>query len=112
MKRKLDNGMGTRLREIREELHLSREVLAEQMQISPRYLAELETGAKSMSAMTIYKACKSLSISADYLMFGKAEKSDTSAIVEMLSKLDEEYVGLAEELLKTFILAVGRSKTL
>jgi len=56
MKKKLDNGMGTRLREIREELHLSREVLAEQMQLSSRYLAEIETGAKSMSAMTIYQA--------------------------------------------------------
>lgn len=112
MKRKLDNGMGQRLRRVREELKLSREVLAEQMQISPRYLAELETGAKSMSAMTIYDACERLSISADYLMFGKTEKADAGVITEMLSNLDEEYVGLAEELLKTFILAVGRSKTL
>lgn len=111
MKRKLDKETGLRLRKAREELKLSREVLAEQIQISPRYLAELETGAKSMSAVTIYDACEKLSISADYLMFGKTEKADISIIIEMLSNLDNEYVDLAEELLKTFILAIGRSKS-
>ncbi|MEI6101825.1 MAG: helix-turn-helix transcriptional regulator [Eubacteriales bacterium] len=110
MRRRLDNGMGGRLRKIREDLGLSREELAEQIQISPRYLAEIENGAKSMSAMTIYKACENLSISADYLLMGRTETADASSITAMLSKLDEKYVGLAEDMLKAFILAIGRSK--
>jgi len=110
MRRRLDNGIGERLRKIRENLGLSREALAEKIQISPRYVAEIENGAKSMSAMTIYRTCESLSISADYLLMGRSEVTDVSTVAAMLSNLDEKYVKLAEEMLRTFIIAVGRSK--
>ena len=112
MRRRLDNGIGGRLRKIRENLGLSREALAEKIQFSPRYVAEIENGAKSMSAMTmtIYRTCESLSISADYLLMGRTEVTDASTISSMLSNLDDKYVKMAEEILKTFIMAVGRSK--
>ncbi len=110
MKQKLSNGMGMRLRKSREAIGLSREAFAEQIEISPTYLAEVELGKKSLSTVAVCKACEKLSLSADYLLLGRTEKSDCSAIMEMLSNLDQQYVDLAEDLLRTFLLAVGRSR--
>ena len=111
MKQKLNNGMGARLRKAREDIGLSREAFAEQIDISPTYLAEVEAGKKSLSTVAVCKACEKASISADYLLLGKEQKADCSAIIEMLSNLDQKYVGLAEDMLKSFVLAVGRSKS-
>lgn len=110
MKQSYNNGMGWRLRLAREELGLSREKFAEQLQISSGYLAEVENGKKSMSSLTLSRACTALSLSADYLMFGREEKSDTSVIVDMLSNLDQEYVQLAEDMLRSFVFAVGKAR--
>lgn len=110
MKQKLSNGMGMRLRKAREGLGLSREAFAEQIDISPTYLAEVEADKKSLSTVAVCKACEKASISADYLLLGKEQKADCSVIIEMLSNLDQKYVSFAEDMLKSFVLAVGRSK--
>ena len=110
MKRKVDQSVNYRLREIREELHLSREAMAEQIDISTHFLAEIETGRKGLSAQTIQRACQRLSISADYLLLGKREKEGESIIEEMLSNLEAPYREMAKEILKNFILAVSLAK--
>jgi len=110
MKQKLSNGMGARLRKAREAAGLSREAFAEQIDITPTYLAEVEAGKKSLSTLAVCRACEKAALSADYLLLGREQKADCSAVVEMLSNLDEKYVCLAEDMLKSFVLAVGRSK--
>ena len=110
MKQKLSNGMGLRLRKVREEMGLSREAFAEQIEVSPTYLAEVEAGKKSLSTVAVCRACERAAISADYLLLGREKDGDCSVIIEMLSNLDKEYITFAEDILKTFILAVGRAK--
>lgn len=62
--------IGKRLRRHRENMNLTREEFAEKANISPQFLAEIENGKKGMSVDTLYKICKNLSISADYILFG------------------------------------------
>lgn len=103
-------GMGIRVRKTREELGFTREKLAEQVDISTGYLAEIELESKNMSSYTLSKMCTALSTSSDYLLFGRSERANPDLILEMLSNLDDEYVDYARDLLKTYILAVGKAK--
>lgn len=111
MKRSVQSGAGLRLKQIRQELHLTQEQLAEILDLSPRYLAQIEAGTRNMSTATLYTICEKLPVSADYLFLGRksAENSD-NIVIEMLKNLDEAYLPYAEEILKNFILAINKSK--
>ncbi len=108
MKKDLDTQIGARIREKREILKLSREKLAEVIDISPQFLAEIELGRRGMSSLTLYKICNTLSVSADYIVLGRKESNDLTKANELLSNLDPKYLPYAEDLLKTLILAVNK----
>ncbi len=61
---------GKRIRSIREYQRLSREKLAEMANISTQFLADIETGKKGMSVVTLHKICTALHTSADSIVFG------------------------------------------
>jgi transcriptional regulator with XRE-family HTH domain len=106
----LNKQIGQRIREKREYIGLSREKFSEMIGISPQFLAEIEGGKKGMSSSTLYKMCVGLSASADYIVLGKERPNDVSNIVELLSNLDVEYLSDAEDIMKSFIIAINRSK--
>lgn len=56
--------VGKRLRRIRSQTKLTREQFAEQVGISPQFLAEIENGKKGMSAETLFKICTRFDLSA------------------------------------------------
>lgn len=107
MKAQLYSEMGQRIRKQREFLGYSREKFAEEIDISPQFLAEIESGKKGVSSVTLYKICKGLSSSADYILMGKELQGDSSQIVELLSNLSDKQLALAEDILKSFIKAVS-----
>lgn len=108
MKKDLDIQIGHRVRIKREEQKLSREKLAECIEVSPQFLAQIELGRRGMSSATLYKVCNALSTPADYILLGREENNDLSAFYKMLLNLDPKYLPYAEDLLKTFILAINK----
>ena len=93
--------VGTRLRRARTQLELTREQFAEQVGISPQFLAEIENGKKGMSADTLYKICTRFDLSSDYLLLGKTTPTQLSdPIQKTLSSFPEPYLALTEELIK------------
>lgn len=108
MKKMLDIQIGQRVRTKREQKKMSREKLAECIDVSPQFLAQIELGRRGMSSATLFKICNALSSSADYILLGKDRENDLSSFYEMLSNLDPKYLAYAEDLLKTFILAVNK----
>jgi len=48
-----------------------------------------------------------MGVSADYVLMGKSSISDVSMISRTLSTLDEKYIPLAEDMLKTFFKTVS-----
>lgn len=108
MKKILDIQIGQRVRTKREQKKMSREKLAECIDVSPQFLAQIELGRRGMSSATLFKICNALSSSADYILLGKDRENDLSSFYEMLSNLDPKYLVYAEDLLKTFILAVNK----
>lgn len=100
--------IGHRVRERREFLKLTREELAEKAEISFQFLAEIETGKKSMTTNTLAKLAPALGVSADYLLFGADERPGPTKLETMLASLTERDRRFAEELLNTFISAVSK----
>lgn len=93
--------VGKRLRRIRSQMELTREQFAEQVEISPQFLAEIENGKKGMSADTLFKICNRFDLSADYILLGKASSAQLSDPVQnALRNFSEPYVELTEEIIR------------
>ena len=92
---------GKRIRQVRQHLGYSREQFAEQVKISPQFLAEIENGKKSFSAETLYKICKSCSISSDYILFGENRFGSDNLITKLFNKVPDYKRSDFEEMMKT-----------
>ena len=83
-----DIHIGTRIRELREIQNYTREAFAEKIEISSKFLYEIETGKKGFSADTLCRISQALSVSCDYIMFGKESGSRGSeklvCVLEMI----------------------------
>ncbi len=82
--------MGRRVRLRRELLDLSRDQLAEKIDVSGQFIADIEYGHKGMSIQTLYKLSQAMNISADYFLAGKIYGED-----------DEEAMRFREEIRST-----------
>lgn len=65
---------GKRIRELREMHNYTREGFAEKIQISSKFLYEIETGKKGFSAEILCRISNELSVSCDYIMFGEEKE--------------------------------------
>lgn len=109
MKKNFDPAIGQRIREKREMLGFSREYVAEQAEMSPSFLADMELGVKGFSASTLIKLCKVLGLSADYILFGSECTLDYTKAAELLSGLDPKYLPYVEELLAAYVKSISLS---
>jgi len=106
MKDTLRKQIGRRVREQREYLGLTREVLAEWAELSIQFLADVETGKKSMTTNTLYRVARALNVSTDLLVFGQQDATERPAVSAMLARLDARDRAIAEEILALFVKAV------
>ncbi len=118
--KKFNKEIGARIRWQREFLEYSREALSEMADISTQFLADIEMGRKSMTAITLKKLSESLHVTTDYLIFGN-EKPDSEPLPLTIDFIDNynhiitdmnrpEREG-AQELLKTYAKALIQIKT-
>jgi len=99
--------IGGKLRARREYLDITREKMSEIVDISPQFLSEVERGVKGLSAEKFMMLCEGLGLSADQMLWGKENQADVSPIVSMLATLDEAYIPLVEDVLKTVFFAIS-----
>ena len=108
-KKILNEKIGIRIRNRREELNYTREKIAERANISVQFLFDIEKGKKSMTALTIINLAKALSISVDYLLLGTRETDMcmNRNLEKILAPLIPEQRELAEEMLKLFVRGIN-----
>lgn len=82
-------GIGKRVKTARTEHKLTREKLAEIVNVTPHYIYEIERGMKAMSLETLANISSALELSSDYILFGKYHNPDDS-VFAMLEELSEE----------------------
>lgn len=63
-------GVGGRIKQKRLSLRLTRDNLAYIASISDKFLYDIETGKKGMSAETLHKLARAMDVSADWLLDG------------------------------------------
>ena len=94
--------IGNRIRVIREDLCMSRNVFSEKINISESYLAQLELGNKSLGMNTLISLCEYTGYSSDYFLFGTDSSSDLAQkIVRIVNRLPENSLRLAYEMLRS-----------
>lgn len=100
----IDSTVGKRIRELREKQEMTREELANRVDITAKFLYEVENGKKGMSAGNLYKISVALSTSCDYILFGVHRVDDESR----LENLYEDFVkGFNNEQKKAVVKILG-----
>ena len=104
--------VGARLRACRERAHLTREAFAEQVGITPRFVADIECGRVGASLTTLKRACEVLGASADEILWGEASaaKSAGEHLAAMLAGVDPELLPILEESIRTQVRLVAAAK--
>lgn len=98
--------IGNRIRQQREFLGYTRDYLAEQLSVSTNFCRDMEIGAKGMSVQTLTKLSNILKLPADYILLGKTFDSGAEPLVMMLHSCKPEKRKYAEDILKSFLLAL------
>lgn len=81
--------VGARIRKLREDQNYTRECLAEKVNISAKFLYEIEMGKKGFSADTLCRISRALSVSCDYIMLGENSGFDgKKEIVCVVEKIE------------------------
>lgn len=79
--------MGLRIKQCRKSRKLTQEQLAEEVDISPHYLYEIERGSKSVSLPILADIATTLHASLDYLVLGEVPDQNDSIYTDDLQKL-------------------------
>lgn len=84
--------IGANIRKYRELNGFSREVLAEKLGISPRFVANIEVGAVGISLSTLKRTCEVLGISADRLLWDDETNLGLDRRIKQLPKESVDYL--------------------
>lgn len=109
--------IGRRIRFQREQLHLTREELAEKLEVSAKFCADIEYGMKGMSMTTLNNLSEILNLSTDYILKGNKniglDESQNRDIIESvvatLNSCNRIQLGRVEQLLKIFVATVSET---
>lgn len=101
--------IGMRIRKQREQFGYTRENFAEMLNVTPKFCADIELGNKGMSVQTLCKISDILKLSTDYILFGSTQTESTFAS-QLLQSCTPEEQKFAEDILKTFVLAMDSKK--
>lgn len=93
--------IGGRIRELREIQGYTREGFAEKIDVSVKFMYEIECGKKCFSVHTLGQMSKALSVSCDYIMFGEEkEYCGREKIIHVLENLDSKQVRNIQDVLR------------
>ena len=92
--------MGQRIMSRRKSLHFTQEELAEKINVSTQMISNLELGKKAIRPVNLAKVCKTLDVSADYVLLGVNTKNqEINLITEKLMKLSNKEFRIVSDLI-------------
>ena len=110
-KKSVNGVFGRKLAHVRKMHNLEQLEFAKRLNVSVQTISRYERGVKGISADTLYKICIRLSISADTVLPGKRASANTSALIELIATLDEKYIPILEDIIKSFVKAISLKVT-
>lgn len=103
--------LGSRVRELRCKSGLTREKLAEEIEVSARFLANVEYGNVGVSLYTLKNICAALGTTSDYLLglVHYPEKEEAYIDIEnRIRQIEPQYLGYLKSIIAAFSAAVSR----
>ena len=102
--------IGERIRNIRENLHMSREKFSEMIDISDVFLGQLERGERSLSTKTLIKIVDYTGVTADFILFGNLENNSIiSKINRVLKKCPDDVLNYIYDLIHSTFYFIKKS---
>ncbi len=89
VKDELNIRVGARIRKIRENMGYTREQFSALCDISDSFLSDIERGNKSLTTKTLTKICTSTNASADFIVLGKTDFSESAGDDKIPEELDK-----------------------
>ncbi|WP_253200500.1 helix-turn-helix domain-containing protein [Clostridium sp. CF012] len=101
--------IGNRIRLEREKFDMTREKLAEILNLSPYFLGQIERGERKMSISTLINISECLHISIDYLFFEQVNiNTNNDVLHSLIDKCSEKEVNVIEGLIKLLLPHLAR----
>ena len=98
--------IGKRIKGKRTALHITQEKLAEEIDVSPSYISEIERGTSISSLAVIAKIANILDLNLDYLVFGINSKNIDETFSEIIKSIPEKehklYIDICQNISKSF----------
>ena len=91
---------GFRIKELREMNGYTREQFAEKVDLSPKFLYEVEKGKKGFSADTLFRISKSLSVTCEYILTGSNYSTYENIVMEELNLYNATQLNKIKKLLR------------
>lgn len=105
MEKDLPNNIevGERIRNLRKDLKMSREIFAEMVDISDVFLGQIERGERSLSLKTLCRIVKFTGTTTDYILFGNKDEDNKTIkkINRILNKSSDEFITYTYKILNT-----------
>lgn len=101
--------MGKRVEQARKEKAYTRERLSELLDITPRFLYDIESGKKGLSVGTLMNISTILDLSVDYLLFGHEQNNSpiSAEIPALIDRCPESKKPHLYSAIKTFIRSMN-----
>lgn len=105
-----DKEVGQRIVALRELNECTRAELARRINITAKFLYEIETGRHGFSAKILGNIAQALGVSSDYLLFGKeADSVLPEEMAVLLGRLDEKQYLCVQQILREIVKLCGGS---
>lgn len=92
--------MGERIYTRRRTLGFTQETLAEQMNVSPQMISNLELGKKAIRPENLKRLCQVLNVSADSILMGQeAYYSPSAQLADKLLTLSPDHLQLVNQII-------------
>jgi transcriptional regulator with XRE-family HTH domain len=102
--------IGRRIRSQREILGITREAMAEALEVTAKFLADIELGNKGLSTQTLYSVSQYLTMTTDYILTGweydPSVDEKIKPLTMMLKACKPEKLKYAEALMRDFIASL------
>lgn len=107
-KKEFNIELGKRIKVARERAGVTRENLAEFVDITPRFVADIERGSVGLSVPNLKRLCEVLSISSDSILW---EKTTQTSIDEKLKFIGEEYIEQIDKMVQVQLDIINMVKS-
>lgn len=101
----INRTLGKRLKDIRMQKHITRETLAEKIDVSSRFLADVESGKVGLSLSTLKNICNYLGVSSDYLLDLSPDitkYSEKAELINRIARIDDKNITHLNKIVTAF----------